>query len=163
MKIILSNDKNFELLGENVLCQIGDSVLVSQGQNPQVCSVGVFYVDAKEIQEINKEYRGKDKPTDVITFRLIDNPNNLQFNKENFPYEYDDSLGGFYIGEIFICADVAKLQAAEYNHSVNREVGELFVHGMLHMLGYDHENEVDREKMKTQELKQTALLDKLIK
>jgi len=163
LKIQLTNEPKFDLIGEDILTKIGDSVLLSQNQNPKNCAVGVFYVGSSEIQKINREYRKKDKPTDVITFRLIDNPQNLEFSKDNFPYDYDDSLGGFYIGEIFICADVAKAQASEYGHSVNREVGELFVHGMLHVMGYDHENDEDREKMKQQELKQTALLDKLIK
>lgn len=161
MKIILSK-QNYDLLSESELEAIGDSVLKAQDQ-PTSVSVGVFYVNSNEIQKINSDYRGKDKPTDVITFRLIENPGNLPLSKTNFPFDYDEALGGIYIGEIFICTEVAARQASEFNHSTRREVAELFVHGMLHILGYDHENEDDRAKMKVCELEQMPFLDNLIK
>ena len=68
-----------------------------------------------------------------------------------------------YIGEIFICSEVAEEQAKEWGHSTNREVAELFVHGMLHILGYDHEEENERKLMKESELAHTKFLDKIIK
>ncbi len=162
MKVILTNEQNYHLLESDILEQIGDSVLNGEGKDSSVCVVGVFYVDADAIQTINKEYRGKDKPTDVITFRLMDNPENLQFTQANFPYDFDEGLDGFYLGEIFICEEIARMQAGEYNHSVKREVAELFVHGMLHILGYDHEIDSERQKMKAREVAQFDLLDKLI-
>ena len=162
MRVILTQNE-FNSIDEKTLEAIGDSVLSSMEKTPSHAVVGVFYVSADEIHKINKEYRGKDKPTDVITFRLLDNPQNVDFTKENFPYDFDEALEGIYLGEIFICIDVAATQASEYNHSTTREVAELFVHGMLHILGHDHENEEERNKMKSYELMQMPLLDKLIK
>lgn len=82
----------------------------------------VNIVNKAQIQEINNKYRKINKPTDVITFANRD-------NKELFvPL----------IGEIFICLDVAKDQAKEYGHSLERELKFLFAHGLLHLLGYDH-------------------------
>lgn len=163
MKIILTNKTKYILPCAKQLTKIAQHVLKHEGYKSSKVVAGVFYVNAEEIQTINKEYRNKDKPTDVITFRLVDNPEKLQFNKQNFKYDYDDSIGGVYIGEIFICVDVAVTQAQEWGHSTNREVAELFVHGMLHILGHDHEQENERKIMKESELSQTKFLDKIIK
>ncbi len=163
MEIILNNKTKYILPCAKTLKKIAKHVLKNEGYKTKHVVVGVFYVDAEEIQKINSEYRKKDKATDVITFRLIDNPNKLQFTKQNFQYDYDASLGGVYIGEIFICSEVAEEQAKEWGHSTNREVAELFVHGMLHILGYDHEEENERKLMKESELAQTKFLDKIIK
>lgn len=97
----------------------------------ELTELSLSFVDIKTIHNINKEYRNIDRPTDVISFALND--------------EIDGELkiiGGDeknYIGDILICVDIAKKQALEYNHSFEREVGFLAVHGFLHLLGYDHE------------------------
>lgn len=97
----------------------------------KLTELSLSFVDIKTIHKINKEYRNIDRPTDVISFALND--------------EIDGELkiiGGDeknYIGDILICVDIAKKQALEYNHSFEREVGFLAVHGFLHLLGYDHE------------------------
>lgn len=92
--------------------------------------VEVNLVDNKEIHEINKAYRNVDRPTDVISFAFLDNL------KEN------DMIKGKRVpvplGEIIISVDKATEQAKEYGHSLNREMSFLFVHGLLHLLGYDH-------------------------
>ena len=93
----------------------------------------------------------------------MENPEKLQFTKKNFEYDFDNGMKGIYIGEIFICAEIAESQSHEWGHSTNREVAELFVHGMLHILGHDHEEETERKIMKDCELLETKLLDKLIK
>lgn len=163
MEVILTNKTKYILPCAKTLKKIAKSVLKGENQPSSHIAVGVFYVDAKEIHQINKEYRNKDKPTDVITFRLVDNPENKKICKANFECEYDESLKAIYIGEIFICVEVAEAQAGEWGHSLRREVAELFVHGMLHILGHDHEQEAERAVMKERELAQTKLLDKLIK
>ena len=82
-------------------------------------------VDNEKIRKINKEYRNIDKETDVISFALEDDETFI-----NIPVRI--------LGDIYISIDKAKLQAEEYGHSLKRELAFLTVHGMLHLLGYDH-------------------------
>ena len=101
--------------------------------------VSVSIVDNRYIHKINKKYRGIDRPTDVISFAFLDSENN--YDKILF------SPGPFVLGDIYISLDKAKEQAVEYGHSLHRELSFLFVHGLLHLLGYDHMNKEDEEEM----------------
>jgi len=92
----------------------------------------VFFVTDEEIRIINRNYREIDKSTDVISLSYLD--------KEPFP-------GENLIGEIFISVDTSKKQANENNLSLKDETEFLFVHGFLHIIGYDHKNKEDRQKM----------------
>ena len=94
----------------------------------------VILVDNKMIHEINKEYRNIDKPTDVISFALEDE-------------EKERPVGVRQLGDIYISIDKAKEQAKEYNHSIIREVCFLSIHGLLHLLGYDHMKEEEEKIM----------------
>ena len=105
------------------------------------------FVDKEKIQQINKEYRQKDKTTDVISFRMIDNALQTKINKKNYPYDFDRNMKKVFIGELFICYEVAKEQSEEYGHSLDREICFLTVHGLLHLLGLDHEKEFERAVM----------------
>ena len=87
------------------------------------------------IRRINREYRGIDKVTDVISFALLDNEETV---------EYEDVIE---LGDIFINRDRAISQAHDYEHSIKREFIFLFVHGLLHLLGYDHMNPEDEKRM----------------
>ncbi|MHD0397585.1 rRNA maturation RNase YbeY [Staphylococcus simulans] len=98
--------------------------------------LSVTFVDKDEIQQINRDYRDKDKVTDVISFAL----------EEDEP-EIEGLDIPRVLGDIIICADVAKEQAKEYGHSFERELGFLSLHGFLHLLGYDHMNEADEKEM----------------
>ena len=95
----------------------------------------VIIVDNEEIHRINKTYRKIDKPTDVISFALEDNKDEVIFSKKRV------------LGDIYISVEKAKEQAKEYNHSEIREFCFLAVHGLLHLLGYDHMNEKDEKIM----------------
>ena len=111
----------------------------------------VDLVDAKTIHQINKTYRKIDRETDVISFAFEDDDSYKQLvSNQDVPRD---------IGEIFICVDVAKRQAEEYKHSFSREMAFLFVHGLLHLLGYDHIEKEDEEIMFK---KQDELLNKTI-
>ena len=100
----------------------------------------VILVDNKKIREINKSYRKIDKETDVISFALEDLKDDIKLDTR-------------VLGDIYISVDKAKEQAKEYGHSEKREFCFLCVHGLLHLLGYDHENKEDEEIMfKKQEL-----------
>ena len=94
----------------------------------------IIFVNEKEIQEINKEYRGIDKVTDVISFALEDN-SNIVYNNIRV------------LGDIYICIPRMLEQASSYGHSLKRELSFLTVHGLLHLLGYDHMEKEDEEKM----------------
>ena len=88
---------------------------------------------------INKEYRHIDRPTDVISFAFDDNvEGELKINYNKIPHM---------LGEIFISVDRAKEQAKEYQHSLKREMKFLFVHGLLHLCGYDHMKKEDEMVM----------------
>ena len=91
-------------------------------------SVGVSFVSACEMQALNEQYKGKSKPTDVLAF----------------PGSNAD--GGF-LGDVIVCPEVAKRQADELGHSLLREIAFLCCHGLLHLLGYEHANQADEEKM----------------
>ena len=96
------------------------------------------HVDNKRIQEINREYRGKDAVTDVISFAF----------EEVNDVEYDDVR---FLGEIYISYERCKEQAKDFGHSVRREFSYLAVHGLLHLLGYDHIKEEDKKVMRALE------------
>lgn len=87
-------------------------------------SFNLIFVEKEEIKTINQQYRNIDKVTDVISFALLDDKENIANQGE--------------LGDIFICLDRAFVQAKEFGHSISREIGFLAVHGYLHLCGYDH-------------------------
>ena len=106
-------------------------------------------VDEEEIRRLNREYRGKDKVTDVLSFGYLTNiSSNKTLSRNNYPNEYIDELGGIMLGSIIICPSVVDKQATEYGNTSSYERLYLFVHGVLHLLGYDHELEADRREMR---------------
>lgn len=110
--------------------------------------VSVTIVSNDDIHQINKEYRGKDAPTDVISFALEEEgEGEIEIVAAEMPPV---------LGDIIISADRTREQAEEYNHSFKRELGFLAVHGFLHLLGYDHMTKEEEEEMFT---KQKELLD----
>lgn len=101
--------------------------------------ISVTIVDNDYIHEVNRTYRHKDAPTDVISFAFLDNDPKRD--------ELFHSGQRVVLGEIYISSDKAKEQALSYGHSLGRELQFLFVHGLLHLLGYDHMNEEDEKVM----------------
>ena len=113
------------------------------------CEVSVTFTDNEGIHELNKKFRGVDRPTDVLSFPLFD----YEGESEEPPV---DELFGM-LGDIVLSLEQAKRQADEYGHSFEREVAFLTVHSMLHLLGYDHETgEEDEAEMRQ---KQTAIME----
>ena len=100
--------------------------------------VSVSFVDVELSHQINKEYRHVDRETDVISFAFLDNEDREALLKKK---------GDVVLGDIYICIEVAKRQASEYGNTLNRELRFLFVHGLLHLLGYDHMTKEDEEIM----------------
>ncbi|WP_203361713.1 rRNA maturation RNase YbeY [Bacillus sp. REN10] len=111
--------------------------------------VSITLTDNEKIQEINRDYRGKDQPTDVISFALE------EMGEEEVAITGAEDLPRV-LGDIIISIPRAKEQAEEYGHSVERELAFLVVHGLLHLLGYDHMTEEEEKVMFT---KQREILD----
>lgn len=112
----------------------------AQKQQVENIIFNVIIVDNNYIHQLNKEYRGVNRPTDVISFALEDNG--------SMETEF-----GRVLGDIYISIDKAREQAKEYGHSLKRELSFLSIHGFLHLLGYDHMNpEEEKEMFEIQEL-----------
>lgn len=122
--------------------KVGEMYGVSKGE------VSVTLTDDAYIRTLNHQYRQMDRPTDVLSFALHEG-------------EEPEIFGGSDInvlGDVVLSVERAKAQAAEYGHSLRREIAFLTVHGMLHLLGYDHIEEADRQEM---EQEQKAVMDAL--
>lgn len=102
-------------------------------------SANVVLVSAHKIRQMNKKYRNVDKATDVLSFPMIDNFDDIE-NEIDFDAECN-------VGDIYINLDRAKEQAVEYGHSLKREFCFLALHGFLHLLGFDHIDKEDEKQM----------------
>lgn len=111
--------------------------------------IELLFVSNYEIQQINKENRNTDMVTDVLSFPYLSEIKT--FNKKNYPFDFDVNIKAVNAGSIIICEEVAKRQAEEYGHSTTRERAYLLLHGILHVFGYDHMNDADKEKMRQAE------------
>lgn len=111
------------------------------------CEISVLATDDKGIQEINKEHRAQDMPTDVLSFP------NYEFMPGRFEVSEDMIEEGEYVhlGDIVLSVDRASEQANEYGHNTMRELAYLTVHATLHLLGYDHQTDGDKHEMRRRE------------
>ena len=114
----------------------------------ETMEVGVLVTGEKRVHELNRQYRGMDAPTDVLSFALDE-------SAERFPAARGAPRS---LGQVVVSYPRAVRQAAEYRHSVEREVAFLTVHGLLHLLGYDHQRRDDEARMIAQ---QEAVLNAL--
>ncbi len=105
--------------------------------------ISLSFVDADEIKELNRDFRGVDKVTDVLSFPLDEEEVSF-YKEEGLPIP---------LGDIVICMSRVKEQAAEFEHSEKREILYLSVHSLLHLLGYDHIEEEDKKIMRAEEKK----------
>lgn len=110
--------------------------------------VSITLTDNAYIHKLNKQYRGIDRPTDVLSFAL---------NESEEP-EIEGGMAVNVLGDLIISVERAEEQAADFGHSVRREMAFLTVHGMLHLLGYDHMKDEEREEM---EAEQRFVMEKL--
>ncbi len=105
--------------------------------------VSVMIVDNSYIQELNLIYRQQNRPTDVLSFAM----NELGEDEPDYDFGGDVNV----LGDIVVSLEQAQVQSEEYGHSLNRELGYLVAHGMLHLLGYDHETEDEKKLMRNLE------------
>lgn len=109
---------------------------------PYPAEISITFVNNRQIHELNKQYRDKDMPTDVLSFPM----------GENGKYDENHATGAKILGDIVISMEKAVEQANRYGHSLEREVGYLTAHSMLHLLGYDHETSpLDKVRMREKE------------
>lgn len=147
MIINLENDQEKLELAAEVLerLQEGLQAVARLNELPEESEVDVTIVDDEEIHALNREYRGMDKPTDVLSFALdedcddCDEPELLDGPEEHL------------FGDIIISAETALRQAEEYGHGLEREMTYLAVHGMFHLLGYDHMTDEEKAEMRAKE------------
>ncbi|MBU3216460.1 rRNA maturation RNase YbeY [Clostridium estertheticum] len=116
--------------------------------------VSVIFIDNEEIKEINKKYRGIDKITDVLSFPMLNYPENKVFKEVYINYKFDQSDlydEKLVIGDVALSLERAKQQSDEFGHSFIRECAYLTVHSILHLLGYDHMEEDQKNIMRKRE------------
>jgi len=133
--------------------------------------VSLFFAEQDEIRKMNADYRGIDEPTDVLSFPMLEDineassreclgdlPNRLPGKSREFSGRAEPIkstvpvIAPQLLGDVVICREIAKKQAGEYGHGEERELVFLFTHGLLHLLGYDHEGEgTDAEAMRAAE------------
>lgn len=134
------NETNEEIENIKILKPLLEYARKTENLENTELEFSVIIVDNKKIHEINKTYRNVDRPTDVISFAFEDNegitPNNMRI-----------------LGEIYLSVEKAKEQAKEFGHSEKREVCYLSIHGLLHLLGYNHEEDEEKKVMRSLEEK----------
>ena len=139
---------NFEKVGKKyreLIKQVYDvCVKYTENDLPELV-ITVSFASASKIHKLNKEHRDVDRATDVLSFPMLDivYPHKVR--------EFEDEItpdGNLYLGDIVICKKIAKKQAKEYGHSKKREIAFLALHGLLHVLGYDHIKKEDEKIMK---------------
>ena len=128
----------------DIMTKAAEICLVNEGiEDTDNCELSVSFVSADEIHELNREHRGVDRKTDVLSFPQFETVDELEDSIEMF--------GEVSIGDVVICRDVAAEQAEEFGHSFEREIIYLFVHSIHHLLGYDHMEEDEKKEMRAAE------------
>lgn len=135
---------------EKIVKKVFKIVMKLHGIRAKAISVDISIVDKEQIHKLNLDTRGVDKPTDVLSYPALENII-FPFDKKNYLEELSPEDNTLYIGEIIICREIMCEQAIEYEHSVQRELAFLVVHGLLHLLGYDHIEEDMRKVMRAKE------------
>ena len=128
--------------------ELGEQLLLEEGFVGSF-EISLSFMDDHQIKRLNRDYRGKDQATDVLSFPMLDD------DVEEF--EFDEMIP-VVLGDIMISVPTAIRQAEEYNHSLMREIMFLVCHSILHLIGYDHIEEADRVSM---EEKQEYYLEKV--
>lgn len=126
---------------EKIIRKVLQKCFEKENLNDKNLYVNVVLTDSKNIKKINKEQRGIDKATDVLSFPMYEKGELV-----NLKLEYEDVLG-----DMVISVEKVKEQAKEYEHSFERELAYMVVHSFYHLLGYDHMKEEDKKKMRKKE------------
>ena len=133
--------------GEDWLVSVTKRVLAAEGVISDV-ELGLVVTGQERVQELNRVYRGKDRPTDVLSFGMTSAPEETAAEATLFVMPPDGIL---HLGEVVISYPQAVIQAQEHGHPVNKEMAILIIHGVLHLLEYDHEKPEPARLMVTKE------------
>ncbi len=146
---------DYQALAEQVIVAACDAE-----QCPYEAEVNLTLVDNAQIHEINREHRGIDRPTDVLSFPMqtYEKPADFSHAEDMVEENFNPDTGELLLGDIVLSVEKVSEQAAAYGHSEVREYAFLILHSMLHLFGYDHETEAERTQM---EDRQRAVLDTL--
>lgn len=139
MEILINDEQDKVSLDEDInklLEEVAIECLLIEGMDDDY-ELSITLVDDKEIRELNKTYRGMDKSTDVLSFPMYE-------ESEELPYTP-------LLGDIVISIETAKRQSEEFGHTVDREIAYLTAHSMFHLLGYDHLEDDDKKEMREKE------------
>jgi probable rRNA maturation factor len=177
-----------EELEQERLIAAATAALKAEALGQQDIEVSIVITNDAEVQELNRSYRGVDRTTDVLSFSAEEEPDfeeyvNLEHENHTattapkmdkdklnplgvnpsprfvLPPEYIAGYTHRYLGDIVISYPQAARQAEDFNNSAEREVQELVIHGIFHLLGYDHEEEAEREVMRAKEEQAAQILD----
>ena len=127
--------------------RVAELVLASEKVNPHT-ELSLVITGQEKIRQLNRDYLGKDRPTDVLAFAMVPQENEIM---EVPPFVVPPD-GVIHLGEVIISYPQALMQAEEYHHSVKREMAILIIHGVLHLLGYDHATPFQESRMRAREL-----------
>ncbi len=143
---------------DSIIRQVVEEALDYEGC-PYEAEVSVLLTGNDQIQELNREYREIDRPTDVLSFPMIEfqHPSDFSRVEEEFCDCFNPETGELLLGDIILSVDKIEEQAAAYGHSRERELAFLVAHSMLHLCGYDHMEEDERIVM---EKKQEEILQR---
>lgn len=151
-------DKKFNFDGESLMKKVIEAAL-DNVNCPYEAEINVVITNNEGIHEINKEYRGIDRPTDVLSFPMAEYETAGDFSHiEESSDSFHPETGELLLGDIMISMDKVYEQAAVYGHSIERELGFLIAHSILHLCGYDH---VDEEERRVMEEKQREILEQI--
>ena len=143
-KVLITNEQNAVKVpsGLRILIRRSCNAVLEYENFDGPAEISVTFVDNARIHELNKQYRDKDAPTDVLSFAL---------DEGDEEPEVEDGEAEHLLGDVIISAPRAVEQGEEFGHGLTREMTYLAVHGMLHLLGYDHMEEADKRVMRARE------------
>lgn len=156
-KVFIENEQSVLAFNENHVSLLEKTVFTClQYENIAVgCEMNILITDDASIKQINNQFRNINRPTDVLSFPMVNMKNGIIFSEEG-DYDRDEEL--LLLGDIVISMETAQRQAGQYGHALERELAFLASHGVFHLLGYDH---MDKDEEAVMLAKQEAVLDKL--
>ncbi len=140
-------------LEESWLQSVAAQVLVAQEADASV-EMGLVIATQERVRQLNKSYRGKDEPTDVLAFSAMEEIG------ADFPPFVQPPDGVLHLGEVIISYPQAVAQAEEHQHSIKREIAILIIHGILHLLGYEHNKPELERQMMTREVEILSCIER---
>ncbi len=150
MEINVLIDEGYEeYLEVSWLQSIAEQALVAQDADSRL-ELRLVITGQEKVQQLNRSYLGKDEPTDVLAFSMIPEPLATGKSEASSPFVQPPD-GVLHLGEVIVSYPQAVLQAEEHRHSVKREIAILVIHGVLHLLGYEHNKPELERQMKTKE------------